>query len=74
MVSIAHRQGIDSIRIFNKEGVVTFSTDPVADARVDKNAEACFLCHAREAPLVRVDTPLRARVYRGGLDPIPWTG
>ncbi len=65
MDAIAREQGIESIRIFNKEGVVTFSTDPKAAARVDKNAEACFLCHAREAPLVRVDTPSRARVYRG---------
>lgn len=65
MESIARQQGIESIRIFNKEGLVTFSTDPVAADRVDKSAEACFLCHAREAPLVRVDTPSRARVYRG---------
>jgi two-component system NtrC family sensor kinase len=65
MDAIARQQGIESIRIFNKEGLVTFSTDPKAAARVDKNAEACFLCHAREAPLVRVDTPSRARVYRG---------
>jgi two-component system NtrC family sensor kinase len=65
MESIARQQGIESIRIFNKEGLVTFSTDPKAAARVDKNAEACFLCHARETPLVRVDTPSRARVFRG---------
>jgi two-component system, NtrC family, sensor kinase len=64
MESIAGAPGIESIRIFNKEGLVTFSTDPKAAARVDKNAEACFLCHAREAPLVRVDAPSRARVYR----------
>jgi len=65
MESIARQQGIESIRIFNKEGLVTFSTDPKAAARVDKNAEACFLCHAREAPLVRVAAPSRARVFRG---------
>ena len=65
MESIARQQGIESIRIFNKEGLVTFSTDPKAAARVDKNAEACFLCHAREAPLVRVSTPSRARIFRG---------
>ena len=65
MRAIASAPGIESIRIFNKEGVVTFSTDPQAPARVDKNAEACFLCHAREKPLERLDTPKRARVYAG---------
>lgn len=65
MRAIAGAPGIESIRIFNKEGIVTFSTDPKAPTRVDKNAEACFLCHAREAPLVRLDTPTRARVYAG---------
>jgi two-component system NtrC family sensor kinase len=47
MKEIGKAQGIDSIRIFNKEGYVTFSTDPKAPRQVDKNAEACFLCHAR---------------------------
>lgn len=65
MESIARMEGVESIRIFNKEGLVTFSTDPGAASRVDKNAEACFLCHAREAPLVRVDAPSRARVFSG---------
>ncbi len=65
MRTIGEKQGIESIRFFNKEGLVTFSTDPNAAKRVDKNAEACFLCHTREQPLVRVDMPSRARVYRG---------
>ncbi len=65
MQSIAHEQGIESIRIFNKEGLVAFSTDPTAAARVDMNSEACFLCHARQAPLVRLDTKSRTRVFPG---------
>ena len=65
METIATKQGIDRIRIFNKEGRVMFSTAPERQAQVDKNAEACFLCHAREQPLVRVDVPSRARVFRG---------
>jgi two-component system NtrC family sensor kinase len=30
---------------------------------VDKDAEACVLCHKSAAPLVRVETPSRARVF-----------
>ncbi|MCK4413563.1 MAG: HAMP domain-containing protein [Candidatus Eisenbacteria sp.] len=63
--TIGEKQGIESIRIFNKEGRVTYSTDPHAPRQVDKRAEACFLCHAREEPLVRIDVPSRARIYGG---------
>ncbi len=65
MQTISKRQGIDRIQIFNKEGRITFSTDPDSPEQVDKNAEACFLCHAREQPLIRVDVPTRARTFRG---------
>ena len=64
METIAAKQGIRSVRIYNKEGRVMFSTPPSRTKVVDKNAEACFLCHASEQPLVRVDTPTRARVVR----------
>jgi two-component system NtrC family sensor kinase len=62
MQTIAAKQGIRSVRIFNKEGRVMFSTPRSEVKVVDKKAEACFLCHASEQPLVRVDTPTRARV------------
>jgi len=57
--------GIDRLRIFNKEGLVTFTTHPDDPHRVDTSAEACFLCHAAQQPLVRVDVPSRARVFTG---------
>lgn len=65
METIGDKQGIETIRIFNKEGDVTFSTEDDAPLRVDKQAEACFLCHAAREPLVRVDMPTRARVFQG---------
>ncbi len=64
MRTIATKRGVDWIRIFNKEGRIVFSTRPEAGRMVDKNAEACFVCHAREKPLVRVDVPSRARTFR----------
>jgi two-component system NtrC family sensor kinase len=65
MRTIGQKQDVESLRYFNKEGQVTFSTDPDSAAQVDKNAEACFLCHAREQPLVKVDRPDRARIFDG---------
>jgi two-component system, NtrC family, sensor kinase len=65
MQTIALKQGINTIRIFNKEGRVMFSTARDQTQQVDKRAEACYLCHASEQPLVKVDVPSRARIYRG---------
>ena len=64
MQTVAGQEGISLIKIFNKEGRVMFSTSPGGPAQVDKNAEVCFLCHASERPLVRVDVPTRARTFR----------
>jgi len=64
METIAQKQGIDRIRIFNKEGRIMFSTANNDTGVVDKYAEACFMCHSAEQPLVKVDVPTRARVYR----------
>jgi two-component system NtrC family sensor kinase len=65
METIALKQGIRMIRIFNKEGRVMFSTSIAGRTQVDKNAEACYLCHASNKPLVKVDVPNRARIFRG---------
>ena len=64
MQTIAAKQGMRSVRIFNKEGRVMFSSPRSEKKVVDKKAEACFLCHASEQPLVRVDAPTRARVVK----------
>jgi len=63
MQVVARQPGISRIRIFNKEGRIMFSTAPEAAQFVDKNAEACVLCHASAQPLVHVETPSRARVF-----------
>jgi two-component system, NtrC family, sensor kinase len=63
MQTIALKQGIQRIRIYNKEGRVMFSTAPGDTGSVDKLAEACFMCHATNRPLVKVDMPSRAREF-----------
>ncbi|HOK46030.1 MAG TPA: ATP-binding protein [Bryobacteraceae bacterium] len=66
MRTIALKQGIERIRIFNANGRIMFSTIPgERDTQVDKDAESCSLCHASTEPLVKVDVPSRARIFRG---------
>lgn len=57
--------GIRRIRIFNKEGRISFSTDAKEVNRVvDKSAEACYGCHAKSAPLSKLNRPDRSRMFR----------
>jgi two-component system, NtrC family, sensor kinase len=62
--TIGHENGISRIRIFNKEGKISFSTDANEVGQfVDKKAEACYACHAQAQPLARLDRPDRMRIY-----------
>ena len=62
--TIGHENGISRIRIFNKEGQISFSTDAKEVGQfVDKKAEACYACHAQAQPLARLDRPDRMRIY-----------
>jgi two-component system NtrC family sensor kinase len=57
-------QGLRRIRIFNEEGRISYSTDAAEVGKVvDKQAEACYACHAQAKPLTRLDRPDRARIY-----------
>ena len=63
--TIGHESGISRIRIFNKDGQITFSTDAAEVGHfVDKKAEACYACHAQAQPLARLDRPDRMRIYQ----------
>jgi two-component system NtrC family sensor kinase len=63
--TIGQQAGISRIRIFNKEGQITFSTDSREVGQfVDKKAEACYACHAQAQPLARLDRPDRMRIYQ----------
>ena len=56
--------GVRRIRLFNKEGRITLSTEAnEAGTVVDKNAEACYGCHQVSAPLVRLNRKDRARRF-----------
>ena len=64
MEEIGRLQGIEKVRMFNKEGRVTYSTDSLEVGQlVDKRAEACYACHAAGQPLVRLNVPSRSRIF-----------
>lgn len=72
--------GIERIRIYNKQGEITFSSaDREIGSKVDRQAEACYVCHSAAQPLSSVPTAERARIYRsadgrrvmGLINPIP---
>ncbi len=63
--TIGAQPGISKIRLFNEEGMISFSTDEQERGTfVDKKAEACYACHARRQPLTRLNRPDRVRIYR----------
>jgi two-component system NtrC family sensor kinase len=65
MDTIGQQEGIDRVRVFNKEGLIQFSTDRREEGKiVDKQAEACYSCHTAEKPLERLKLPERARIFR----------
>ncbi|MBM4160480.1 MAG: HAMP domain-containing histidine kinase [Ignavibacteria bacterium] len=64
--TIGKQAGIEGIRIYNKRGMITFSTVPSEKGSVvDLKAEACFGCHDQVHPLESVPIGSRTRIYTG---------
>jgi two-component system, NtrC family, sensor kinase len=63
MQTIALKQGIDRIRIFNRSGRVMFSTKPEASTQADKTSETCSMCHSALEPKVKIDAPSRSSIF-----------
>ena len=64
METVAQQPGVEVVRIFNKEGRITFSTSRGEIGRfVDKRAESCYACHAADQPIVRPNLTSRSRVF-----------
>ena len=56
--TFADEPGISRIRIFDKEGRITYTTDAAElDHVVDKSAEACYACHNQSEPLAKSEPP-----------------
>ena len=81
MITLLGREpGVEVIRIYNKQGQITFSTaEQEIGTTVNRQAEACYVCHAAAQPLSAVPSAERARIYRkadarrvmGLINPIP---
>jgi two-component system NtrC family sensor kinase len=74
------QEGIQKVRLFNKEGVIMFSSDHgEIGTALDKRGEACYMCHAEGRPLEKLDIQKRSRIFRapdgsrvlGIINPIP---
>ena len=64
ITTLGHQPGIDGIRIYNKRGKITFSTEKSEQGSVvDLKAEACYGCHDQAHPLESVPAGSRMRIY-----------
>ncbi len=68
---VAQRKGITEVRIFNKQGEITVSSDrSKVGTVVDKKAEACYGCHQEGEAKVLLPSDSKTRIYhteRGSL-------
>ena len=56
--------GIESISIYNKKGVIKFSTKSSETGNVvDMKAEACYVCHAANQPITSLPIKEKRRIY-----------
>ena len=63
MHTIALRQGIANIRIFNREGRIMYSTDSTERGKLERDAKECAVCHSTPQPQVNLDPHQRSRIY-----------
>jgi len=59
------QEGIGQVRIFNKEGAIIYAAEGAdIGTMVDKQAEACYACHAADRPIERLPVDERSRVFQ----------
>lgn len=65
MQTIAQKQGIDHIRMFNRNGLLTFSTRPEEIShQKDRGLDTCSACHISALPLQKMDLAWRTQILR----------
>jgi two-component system NtrC family sensor kinase len=63
--AVAQEEGIERVRIFNKEGRISFSSNfGDVGQSVDMQAEACVTCHAGPSPSRTLDPNNRSRIFQ----------
>lgn len=65
--TLSNEIGVEEIRIYNKKGLIIFSTDSSEiNKKVDLTAEACIGCHNTKVPLKTLSMKDKARIFRNG--------
>lgn len=61
---VGTQRGIDHIRLINKDGEITFSTERAEIGTfLDKRTEGCNVCHADDEPLTHASSMNRSRIF-----------
>jgi histidine kinase len=61
--NIGRQEGIENVRIYNKEGQIKYSNKPWEVDRVTSiKADACDVCHRTDPPMEEVDIRSRTRI------------
>lgn len=63
--TLGTEKGVNEIRIYNKQGIVIFSTNPdEVMKRVNMQDEACIACHNSSVPLQTLTNQNKFRIYK----------
>ncbi len=65
MKMLGTEKGVRGIRVYNKQGLIIFSTDSTEIfKKVNTSSEACIGCHVNSKPLVKLSNENKMRIYR----------
>ena len=65
VTTVGAQLDVEQVRIFNKRGVIMFSSHPGEISRqVDRNSEGCIVCHAGPTPLAAMGSMQQSRRYK----------
>jgi two-component system, NtrC family, sensor kinase len=63
--TLGTEKGVNDIRIYNKQGIIIFSTDSSEiSKKVNLSAEACIVCHNSKIPLSSLTNQNKIRIYK----------
>jgi len=74
IAEVGRHEGIEVVRLFNKEGRISYSSRPDEVGRTvdprsdDPRAAACISCHQGPTPVVELDPADRSRLYASATD------
>ena len=65
VATVGAQHDVEQVRIFNKRGVVMFSSHPgEINRQMDQKSEGCIVCHAGPTPLTTMGSMQQARRYK----------